>query len=283
MEEISRVDASLGIAYSVSTSLYAGSLMNSSASDEIKKKYLIPVLTGRSYGSFGLTEPGAGSDAGGAITTAVSDGDSYVINGAKCFITNAPLSDYFAVYALTEPELKTKGMACFVVEKGTPGFSIGRIEDKMGIRSAQVAELIFQDCRVPAENMICASGKGFGLAMKTLDGGRIGVGAQALGIAKGAFEAARRYMIQREQFGQPLFKNQYLAFRMADLAVEIEKAELLLYKAAVDKQAGRPCSVSAAKAKNGLQRHDHAGHLQMCADDGRQRLHEGLPRGTHDA
>jgi butyryl-CoA dehydrogenase len=249
VEEVSKVDGSMGISYSVSTSLYAGSLMNSSATDEQKKKFLPAVLSGKSFGSFGLTEPNAGSDAAGVITTAIKDGDSYILNGSKCFITNGPLSDFFAVYVLTEPELKTKGMACFVVEKGTPGFEIGHIEDKMGIRSAQVSELIFTDCRVPAANMICESGKGFGLAMKTLDGGRIGVAAQGLGIAKGAFEIARNYLMQREQFGKPLSKQQYLAFKMAELDVEIEQAQYLLYKAAMDKQEKRPYSVSAAKAK----------------------------------
>ncbi len=154
-----------------------------------------------------------------------------------------------AVYALTEPELKTKGMTCFVVERGTPGFSVGRIENKMGIRSAQVSELNFNDCRIPAANRITEHGKGFALAMKTLDGGRIGVAAQGLGLAKGAFEIARRYLMERQQFGKPLYKNQYLAFRMAELAVEIEMAEHLLYKAAVEKQEGKPYGLSAAMAK----------------------------------
>lgn len=249
VEEISKVDASMGISYSVSTSLYAGSIMNSTATDEQKKKFLPEVLSGKTFGSFGLTEPNAGSDASGAITTAIKDGDEYVLNGAKCFITNGPLSDYVAVYALTEPELKAKGLSCFIVKKGTPGFSIGTIENKMGIRSAQVSELIFEDCRVPAENLITEHGKGFGLAMKTLDGGRLGVAAQGLGIAEGAFEIARKYLMVREQFGKPLYRNQYLAFKMAELDMEIEQAKYMLYKAALDKEAGRNYSISAAKAK----------------------------------
>ncbi len=249
VEEISKVDSSMGIAHSVATSLYAGSIMNSAATDEQKKRFLPEVLSGKKFGSFGLTEPNAGSDAAGCITTAVKDGDAYVLNGAKCFITNGPLADYVVVYALTEPELKTKGMTAFVVDTKTPGFKIGRIENKMGIRSAQVSELYFNDCRIPAANRITEHGKGFALAMKTLDGGRIGVAAQGLGLAKGAFEVARKYLMERQQFGKPLFKNQYLAFKMAELAVDIEMAEHLLYKAAVCKQEGKPYTVPAAMAK----------------------------------
>jgi len=249
VEETSKVDASFGIAYSVCTSLYSGSVMATNIPVDTKKKFMEKVLSGKSFGSFALTEPTAGSDVAGALTQAVQDGDSYVINGSKCFITNAPLSDYFVVYAFIDPASKAKTMACFVVEKGTPGFSIGKIEDKMGIRSAQVAELAFQDVRVPAANMIAEPGKGFGLAMKTLDGGRIGVAAQGLGIAKGAFEVARKYMMERQQFGKPLFANQYLGFKMAELQTYIDMAELMLYKAAMDKEEGRPFSVSAAKAK----------------------------------
>ena len=180
---------------------------------------------------------------------AVRDGDDYVINGSKCFITNGPLSDYFAVYALTDKEAGPKSMACFVVEKGTPGFVIGTRHNTMGLRSAMVCELYFTDCRVPVANMIAAPGKGFGLAMKTLDGGRIGVGAQGLGIAEGADEIARQYLMQRQQFGKPLNKQQYLAFKMAELATDIEKAKLLLYKAALCKEEGQPYSIPAAMAK----------------------------------
>lgn len=248
VEEISKIDASVGISYSVSTSLYGGSIMNA-GTDEQKKKYLPDVLSGKSFGSFGLTEPNAGSDAGGAITTAMKDGDHYVLNGSKCFITNGPLSDYFAVYALTDPEQKAKGLSLFLVEKNMPGFSIGKIENKMGIRSAQVSEIIFTDCIVPAANLIGVESKGFGYAMKTLDGGRIGVAAQGLGIAEGAFEIARKYLMTRQQFGKPLFKNQYLAFKMVELDCQIEQAKFMLYRAALDKSQGRPYSESAAKAK----------------------------------
>ncbi len=249
VEEISKVDASLGISYSVCTSLYGGSVMNSNATDAQKKEFLPDVLQGKAWGSFGLTEPNAGSDAGGCVTTAAKDGDGYVLNGLKCFNTNGPLADYSAVFALTEPELKAKGLACFVVKKGTPGFSVGRIEDKMGIRQAQVSELIFDNCRVPESAMIAPTGQGFKLAMKALDGGRIGVAAQGLGIAEGAFDTAVEYMKTREQFGKPIFKNQYLAFKMAKLKMEIEAAKLMLYKAATDKDTGAPYGESAAMAK----------------------------------
>ena len=248
VEEIAKVDGSVAISYSVSTSLYGGSVSNA-ASEEQKREFLPPVLSGQSFGAFGLTEPNAGSDAGGCITTATREGDHYILNGAKCFNTNGPLADYFAVYALTQPEKKAKGLSCFLVKKGTPGFSIGKIEDKMGIRAAQVSEIIFDNCKIPAENLMGEEGQGFKVAMKTLDGGRIGVAAQGLGLAEGAFEIARKYLMQREQFGKPLYKNQYLAFKMVELECQIEQARLMLYKAALDKSEGRPYTLSAAKAK----------------------------------
>ena len=249
VEEVSKVDGAMGISYSVSTSLYGGSLTNSQATEEQLRRFLTPVASGKSLGSFTLTEPTAGSDVAGARTLAVRDGDDYVINGSKCFITNGPLSDYFAVYALTDKEAGPKSMACFVVEKGTPGFVIGTRHNTMGLRSAMVCELYFTDCRVPVANMIAAPGKGFGLAMKTLDGGRIGVGAQGLGIAEGAWEIARKYLMERQQFGKPLCKQQTIAFKMAELAIEIEQAKYMVYKAALEKGEGQPYSISAAKAK----------------------------------
>ena len=249
VEEVSKVDGAMGISYSVSTSLYGGSLTNSQATEEQLRRFLTPVASGKSLGSFALTEPTAGSDVAGARTLAVRDGDDYVINGSKCFITNGPLSDYFAVYALTDKEAGPKSMACFVVEKGTPGFVIGTRHNTMGLRSAMVCELYFTDCRVPVANMIAAPGKGFGLAMKTLDGGRIGVGAQGLGIAEGAWEIARKYLMERQQFGKPLCKQQTIASKMAELAIEIEQAKYMVYKAALEKGEGQPYSISAAKAK----------------------------------
>ncbi len=248
VEEISKVDASFGISYSVTTSLCSGGIINA-ASEEQKKKYLPDVLSRKKLGSFGLTEPNAWSDAGGCITTAEKKGDYYILNGSKCFITNGPLSETFLVFALTDKSKGSKGLSAFIVEKEFEGFSIGKIENKCGIKSAQVSELIFENCKVPAENLVGAEGKGFGIAMKALDGGRIGVAAQGLGIAEGAFDIVKQYLKDRQQFGKPLWKNQYLAFKMAELELEIEKAKYILYKAAMDKQEGRPYSVSAAKAK----------------------------------
>ena len=248
VEEIAKVDASLAISYSVCTSLFAGPIANF-GTEEQKSKYLPPVLSGKSLGAFNLTEPSAGSDAAGVITKAEKKGDHYVLNGLKCFSTNGPLADYYFVVASTNPELKTKGLSAFIVERAYPGVSIGRIENKMGIRAAQVSEVIFENVKVPKENLILEEGKGFKLAMGALDGGRMGVAAQGLGIAEGAFEIARKYLITREQFGKPLYKNQYLSFKMAELEIKIEQAKYLLYKAACDKDSGKPYTKSAAKAK----------------------------------
>ncbi len=283
IEEISKVDASMGIAVSVTTSLCAGGISN--ASEELKKKYLQDILSGKKLGSFGLTEPNAGSDAGGVITVAEKKGDNYILNGAKCFITNAPLSGTFIVFALTDRTKGPKGLSAFIVEKDFPGISIGKIEDKCGIKSAQVSEVLFNDCVVPASNLVGKEGDGFKIAMKTLDGGRIGVAAQGLGIAEGAFEIAKEYMKERKQFGKPLFKQQYLAFKMAELAVEIEQAKYMLYKAAMDKQEGKPYSVSAAKAK--LVCTDAAMHvtteaIQMLGGNGYMREYQ-LERMMRDA
>ena len=248
VEEIAKVDASLAIAYSVATSLYGGPIADY-GTEEQKKKYLPPVLSGDSLGAFNLTEPNAGSDAAGVITRAEKKGDHYLLNGLKCFSTNGPLADYFFVVASTDPEQKTRGLSGFIVEKSFPGVTIGKVDNKMGIRSAQVSEVIFNDVMVPEENLILEEGKGFFLAMKALDGGRMGVAAQALGIAEGAYELARKYLMEREQFGKPLYRNQYLSFKMAELNIKIEQAKLLLYKAACDKDAGRSYTTSAAKAK----------------------------------
>ena len=249
IEEISKVDASLSVSFSVSTSLYGGSLYFSNATDEQLKRFMPPVIHDGHFGSFGLTEPNAGSDVSGLKTFAERVGDEFIINGDKCFITNGPLSDYFAVYALTDHEAGPKSMATFVVERNTPGFTIGARHNTMGIRSAMVSELHFNDVHIPVANMITPPGMGFAAALKTLDGGRIGIASQALGIAEGAFEIARKYLMVREQFKKPLYKNQHLAFRMVDLANEIEMAKYLVYKAAWDKDNHKPFSASAAKAK----------------------------------
>ncbi|WP_101698430.1 acyl-CoA dehydrogenase family protein [Clostridium minihomine] len=249
VEEISKIDASLGISFSVATSLYCGTIFNSSAPENIKKKFMEPVLSGKHLGGFGLTEHSAGSDAAGQTTIATKDGDSYIINGAKCFNTNGPLADYYVIYCLTDPSIGTKSMTCFAVPRSTPGVSIGHIENKMGIRSAQVSDIVLDNVRVPAEYMLAQPGEGFKLAMKTLDCGRIGVAAQGLGIAEGAFEIARKYMMEREQFGKSLNKQQYLAFKMAELYTKIEAARLLVYRAALVHDEGGRFSVDAAMAK----------------------------------
>ena len=248
VEEISKVDASLGISYSVAMSLYGGSIYNG-ATEEQRMEFLPDVFSGQALGGFGLTEPNAGSDAGGCVTTAEKKDGRYVLNGLKCFNTNGPLAEHFAVYALTNPELGQKGLSLFHVKKGTPGFTIGKIENKMGIRAAQVSELVFENCEIPESALIGEECTGFKQAMKALDGGRIGVAAQGLGIAEGAFEIARKYLMTREQFGKPLYRNQHLAFKMAELECEIEQAKYMVYKAALDKSEGRPYTIPAAKAK----------------------------------
>ena len=249
VEEISKISGAMGISYSVVTSLCSGAIY-SFATEEQKKKYLPDLLTGKKLGSFGLTEPNAGSDASGIRTVAVKEGDHYILNGSKCFTTNGPLSDTFMVVAITDKEKGPKGISAFIVEKSFPGFKVGKIENKCGIRSAQVSEIFFENCIVPAENLIGGKeGIGLKVAFSTLDGGRIGVAAQGLGIAEGAFNIAKQHLKERIQFGKPLYKNQYLAFKMAEFDLEIEQAKYILYKAAMDKQEGRPFSVSAAKAK----------------------------------
>ena len=248
VKEISRVDASLGISFSVCTSLYGGSVYNS-ANEEQKKKFLKPVLEGGALGSFGLTEPNAGSDAGGCVTVAEKKGDHYVLNGAKCFTTNGPLCDYIAVYALTQPELKSKGLSLFLVEKGTPGFTIGKVENKMGIRAAQVSETIFTDCVVPAENLLGKEGDGFKIAMKTLDGGRIGIAAQALGIGEGALDETIKYVKERKQFNKRLSQFQNTQFEIAEMRTTMDAAQLLVYRAACAKEKKEPYGHLAAMAK----------------------------------
>ena len=237
VEEISKVDASVGISYSVSTSLYGGSIANG-GSEEQKREFLPEVLSGKTFGSFGLTEPNAGSDAGGCVTIAEKKGDKYILNGLKCFNTNGPLSDHFAVYALTHPELGSKGLSCFHVKKGTPGFSIGKIENKMGIRSAQVSELVFENCEIPETALLGEEKQGFKIAMKTLDGGRLGVAAQSLGIAQCCLEESIRYAKERKQFGRPIAKFQAISFMIADMATEIEAAREMIYSTALAKDAG---------------------------------------------
>lgn len=248
VEELSKVCGTHGVIVSAHTSLCA-SLLYENGTPAQKEKYLTPLATGEKIGAFGLTEPGAGTDAAGQQTTAVLDGDNYILNGSKIFITNGGVADTFIVFAMTDKSQGTRGISAFIVEKEFQGFSIGKKEDKLGIRASSTTELIFENCVVPKENLIGKEGKGFGIAMKTLDGGRIGIAAQALGIAEGAYEEAIKYMKERKQFNRPLAAFQGLQWMIADMETKIEAAKLLVYKAAWLKQNKMPYSVDAAKAK----------------------------------
>ena len=248
VEELSKVCATTGVILSAHTSLCA-SLINENGTPAQKEKYLRDLCTGNKIGAFGLTEPGAGTDAAGQQTTAVLDGDNYILNGSKIFITNGGVADTFIVFAMTDKSKGTKGISAFIVEKGFQGFSIGKKEDKLGIRASSTTELIFENCIVPKENLIGKEGKGFGIAMKTLDGGRIGIAAQALGIAEGALEEAIKYMKERKQFGRPISAFQGLQWMVAEMSTKIEAARFLVYKAAWLKENKQPYSVDAARAK----------------------------------
>ena len=248
VEELSKVCATTGVILSAHTSLCA-SLINENGTPEQKAKYLVPLAKGEKLGAFGLTEPGAGTDASGQQTTAVLEGDHYVLNGSKIFITNGGVADVFCIFAMTDKSKGNHGISAFIVEKDFPGFSIGKVENKMGIRGSSTTELIMQDCIVPKENLIGQEGKGFKIAMKTLDGGRIGIAAQALGIAEGALEEAVNYIKERKQFGRSLAKFQGLQWMVAEMATEIEAAKNLVYQAACLKQDGKNYTVAAAKAK----------------------------------
>ena len=248
VEELSKVCGTHGVIVSAHTSLCA-SLINEHGKPAQKEKYLTPLAKGEKIGAFGLTEPGAGTDAAGQQTTAVLDGDNYILNGSKIFITNGGVADTFIVFAMTDKSVGTRGISAFIVEKDFPGFSIGKKEDKLGIRASSTTELIFEDCIVPKENLIGKEGKGFGIAMKTLDGGRIGIAAQALGIAEGAYEESVKYMKERKQFGRSLSAFQGLQWMIADMNTKIEAAKNLVYKAAWLKENKLPYSVDAARAK----------------------------------
>lgn len=248
VEELSKVCASTGVILSAHVSLCA-SLIESFGNSQQKEKYLKPLSSGEKIGAYGLTEPNAGTDAAGQQTTAVLKGDHYVLNGSKIFITNGGVADIFIIFAMTDRTKGTKGISAFIVEKSFPGFSIGKVENKLGIRASSTTELIMENCIVPKENLIGIEGKGFGIAMKALDGGRIGIAAQALGIAEGALEAATNYMKERKQFNKPLSAFQGLQWMVADMDCKIEAARYLVYKAAWLKDQKLPYSVEAARAK----------------------------------
>ncbi len=249
VEEIAKKCATTAAALSIHM-LFA-SIILKFGNEKQKKKYLPEVASGGSLAAFALTEPGAGSDAGSARTTAILDeaAGEYVINGTKCFITGGGRAQYIALIALTQPEKKLKGFSCIIVEKGTPGFTIGKTEEKMGLHGSETVELIFDNCRVPRENLVGEEGKGFKYAMIGLDGARIGIAAQALGIAEGALDEAVKYMHQREQFGKPIAELQGLQWYIADMATRTESAKWLTYYAAYLKSAGLPHTKEAAMAK----------------------------------
>jgi alkylation response protein AidB-like acyl-CoA dehydrogenase len=248
IEEISKVDSSIGLSLAAHNSLCTNHILEF-GNDSQKRKWLPKLAHGEWIGAWGLTEHNTGSDAGGMSTTAVEDGDSYIINGAKNFITHGISGDVAVVIVRTGEKGDSRGMTAFVIEKGTPGFSSGKKENKMGMRASETAELIFVNCRVPKENILGKVGEGFIQSMKVLDGGRISIGALSLGIAKGAYEAALKYAQEREQFGQSISKFQAIGFKLADMATEIEASELLLHKAAHDKIKGENMTKIGAMAK----------------------------------
>lgn len=247
IEELSRACASTGDIVATHNGLCCGPIIKYGTPEQ-KAKYL-PMLTKGHVGAFALTEPNAGSDASKGTTTAVLEGDHYVLNGSKIFITNGYVADIFVVFAMTDPSKGTKGISAFIVEKNFPGFSIGKHEEKMGLHGSPTAEIVFTDCIVPKENLLGVPGKGFGIAMQTLDGGRIGIAAQALGIAEGAMAEAMKFTKSRVQFGKPISKFQNTQFKFADMQVAISAGQYLTYAAAVKKGEGKRFTLDAAMAK----------------------------------
>lgn len=249
VEELSRVCASTGVTLSAHISLCANPIYLF-GTDEQKERFLAPLARGEKLGAFGLTEPSAGSDAGGTKTTARKDGAEWILNGSKIFITNAGDAEVYVVLARTDKEAaKHHGISAFIVEKGTPGFSFGKKESKMGIRSSPTMEIVFEECRIPAANLLGEEGEGFKVAMKTLDGGRIGIASQALGIAQGALGQAVAYAKERSQFDRPITAFQGVSFQLADMATQTEAARLMVYNAAYRASAGLSYSQASAMAK----------------------------------
>lgn len=248
MEEISRVDPSTAIGMSVHTSLCAGSILQF-GTEEQKQKFLVPLAQGVKLGAFGLTEPNAGTDVANGATSAVKDGDFYILNGTKVFNTNGGEAEVELIFAKTNKEAGLKGMSAFIVEKGTPGLSFGKKEVKMGIRAAVQREVVLTDAKVPAANLLGKEGDGFKIAMTALDAGRIGIAAQATGIAQGALEEAIKYAKNRVQFGKPIAAQQAVSFKLADMACKVETARLLTMRAAFHKAKGMPFSKEASMAK----------------------------------
>ena len=248
VEEISKVCATSGVIISAHTSLCCQPIYQF-GTEEQKQKYLVPLAKGEKLGAFGLTEPGAGTDASMQQTTAVLDGDEYVIDGTKVFITNGYYADTYVVIAMTDKSKGNHGISAFIVEKGTPGFTFGKKEKKMGIKGSATYELIFENCRIPKENLLGKEGEGFKIAMKTLDGGRIGIASQALGIAEGAIDETLKYVMERKQFGKKIGQMQNTQFELADMKTAADAAQLLVRRAACAKDDGEPYSHLAAMAK----------------------------------
>jgi len=248
VEELSKACGTTGVVLSAHTSLCCGPIYEFGTEDQ-KQKYLVPLAKGEKLGAFGLTEANAGTDAAGQQTKAVLDGDHYILNGSKIFITNAANADVFIVLAMTDKSKGTRGISAFIVEKEYEGFTIGKKELKMGIKGSATCELIFENVKVPKENILGKEGKGFSIAMKTLDGGRIGIAAQALGLAQGAIDEAVKYVKERKQFGRPISKFQNTQFQLADMQTKVDAARLLVYRAAFNKDSRIPYSNEAAMAK----------------------------------
>ena len=248
VEELSRASGSIGIIVSAHTSLGCNPIYLA-GTDAQKEKYLRPMASGQVIGAYGLTEPGAGSDSRGTRTRAHRDGDEWVINGSKRFITNAGVAGTYIVTAVTDREQDSGKISAFIVEAETPGFSIGRMEEKMGLHASNTGELIFDGCRIPAENLLGEEGEGDKLFLKTLDGGRIGIASMALGLAQAAYEASSAYAKERRQFGRPIGEFQGVAFKIADMATTIDAARLMTYRAAWLKDCGKPYTTEAAMAK----------------------------------
>ena len=253
VEELSKVCGTTGVIVSAHTSLCCDPIMTY-GTEEQKQKYLVPLAKGEKLGAFGLTEPGAGTDAQGQQTKAVLDGDEWVLNGSKIFITNGKEADVYVIFAVTSVVTDAKGrskkmISAFIVEKGTPGFTFGTKEKKMGIRGSSTYELIFTDCRIPKENLLGQEGKGFGIAMHTLDGGRIGIAAQALGLAEGALDRTIEYVKERKQFGRAIGAFQNTQFQLADMATKVQAAQYMVYRAAMAKATQKSYTVEAAQAK----------------------------------
>ncbi len=248
VEELAKVCGTTAVIVSAHTSLCCAPIFEH-GTEEQKRKYLPDLLSGKKIGAFGLTEPGAGTDASGQQTMAVLDGDHYVLNGTKCFITNGTVADTLVVFAMTDKKAGNHGITAFIVEKSFPGFSVGKHEKKMGIRGSSTCDLIFEDCIVPKENLLGKEGKGFKIAMQTLDGGRIGIAAQALGLAEGAIDEAVKYTKERVQFGRRLSQFQNTQFQLADMHCRTQAAQYLVYAAACKKQLHEDYSMDAAMAK----------------------------------